>query len=273
MKSIGKFWLRVNQSLNGYPGQVLNTLGVGKYLEQLYTRIAGGWTTVEVHDQRLKLNLANPLHRTIAHGEHEPWITTYLERTLNRGDVFFDIGSHIGYFSLIASELVSDSGQVYAFEAHPGNYSLLKQNIELNNRTNIVPEQYAVSDIPDAVVELHIDQTRDGQHSYIEASTKDSEKLDIPTTSLDAYCNQTGCGHPDVIKIDVEGAELDVLAGAEETIKDSDSIKIICEAHEGNSEEVKRELASFGLEVEQLHVNPDWGLAYIVGMSPKSTHD
>ena len=70
-------------------------------------------------------------------GRWEPLITRYIRANLKRGDTFVDVGANIGYYDLIASRIVAQTGRVFAIEASPSIYSRLVRNLALNNCTNI----------------------------------------------------------------------------------------------------------------------------------------
>jgi FkbM family methyltransferase len=139
-----------------------------------------------------------------------------LSRT-NIIEVMFDIGAYIGIYSLIPYNNVN----VFAFEPHPFTFSLLSQNIEHNNRTNILPVNKALdknsgimffSDIPGSSINkiLH-------DHSI------DDNVIQIESINGDVFCNHNNL-HPDLLKIDTEGNELGVLTGFSLTLN---SVKLI----------------------------------------------
>ena len=83
--------------------------------------------------------------RLSTRGYYEPFITAFVKDMIKEGDIVIDIGAHIGYYTLLFSKLVGKTGKVFAFEAHPDNFTLLKQNVETNGYTNVVVENKAVS--------------------------------------------------------------------------------------------------------------------------------
>ena len=76
---------------------------------------------------------------------HEQFETEVFKKEIEKGDTVLDLGSHIGYYTLIAAELVGEKGKVFAFEPEPTNFVLLKKNIKINNYQNVIPVQKAVS--------------------------------------------------------------------------------------------------------------------------------
>jgi FkbM family methyltransferase len=127
------------------------------------------------------------------------------------GGVVYDIGAHVGYYSLLAASSVGSSGSVYAFEPLPRNIAFLEQHKQLNNMNSINIFQVAVSD---KFGEANFDiGTSNFQGALTEG--KDTDKLIVKTIKLDDFVSENGLKPPDVMKIDVEGAEEQVLIGAE----------------------------------------------------------
>jgi len=155
----------------------------------------------------------------LGYEEHEPLVSSIIIKSLREGDVFIDIGAYIGYYSLLAREVVGVSGKVIAFEPHPENYKKLVRNIHLNAYTNIVPENIAISDKRERLkLFLGINPST---HSIIERSPNNvssDEFFEVEAISLDEYLDGRNIV-PNVIKMDVEGAELKILSGMKKTIR------------------------------------------------------
>ncbi len=149
------------------------------------------------------------------HGVIEPDVTSWVIELVTPGTVFFDIGAHLGYHSLLAAAL---GGDVHAFEPTPSTCQMLKRNVTAGVT---VVEVGMWSD--DTVLEL---QDFGSKHSAVNTfETVKDETISAPTTSyripvttIDTYVRASGAT-PDVIKIDAEGAERAVLAGGVETIR------------------------------------------------------
>jgi FkbM family methyltransferase len=130
-----------------------------------------------------------------------------------------DVGAHVGFFTLIGAARVGDTGHVYTFEPVPANYSTLKRNIRQNNVRNVTLNRAAVTN-RSGEVKLGLDDER-----LVGKSTGDFTiggaygSLDAPAVSLDAYFAQVGESRRlRLVKMDVEGLEPQVLAGAEHTL-------------------------------------------------------
>ncbi len=151
--------------------------------------------------------------------ESEIRLAKFLINHLTDGDVFMDVGAHYGYFSLLASSIVGNSGKVYAFEASPTTYKVLKKN-ELNCK-NIKSFHLAVSDkntdlifyeFPNLYSEyntLHVNQfeKEDWFSAYKPRAIK------VRSVLLSEFLSKNKMDDPKIIKIDVEGAEFSVING------------------------------------------------------------
>jgi FkbM family methyltransferase len=153
-------------------------------------------------------------------GEHGYWLGSYemnkrlaFEREIKPGSVVYDIGANVGYFSLLAAVLSGENGKIYAFEPLPRNIEFLRKHIALNKGLNIQVIEAAVSSHSgEAFFEL-------GASSAMGHLTAEGG-LRVNMVSLDTLVSNGEIAPPDYMKIDVEGAEHDVLRGAEEIIND-----------------------------------------------------
>lgn len=134
-----------------------------------------------------------------------------------RHGVVFDIGANIGSFSIdIASILDIDT--VYAFEPCPATYERLKLNIRLNNLKNIHLCCMALSDKRGSFEFLVNEQSPATNRLCLDSMRDNHEVIQVISETLDAFCHENKIEVIDILKIDVEGAELYVLKGAEELL-------------------------------------------------------
>ncbi|MEQ9405256.1 MAG: FkbM family methyltransferase [Cyclobacteriaceae bacterium] len=146
-------------------------------------------------------------------GIYEQELYRSIKIYLKKGDVFYDLGAHWGYFSIMSSRIVGNRGMVYAFEPMPSNHDRLERNLNINNIENVQVMALAVSD-KEGFVEFS-----NSDDSYANTYKGDkSSSIKVKTQSLDNLINEE-IRPPNFIKIDVEGAELDVLKGAQNLIK------------------------------------------------------
>lgn len=182
-----------------------------------------------------------------------------LRRCLQPGAVFYDIGANLGFFSLVAAACVGPHGRVYAFEPVPANAATLRRNAALNGFANItVLERAASSTSGTARLQLVADLSwsmldRNWRHPQTRSV------IDVEAVSIDDLVAASDASPPDVVKLDVEGWELDVIAGMRATIA-RHKPTIICELH-GTASEFFALVRAAGYSAEVLGVatTPDDG--------------
>jgi FkbM family methyltransferase len=148
--------------------------------------------------------------------EHYEPELAYLERILSRGKTFIDVGAAFGIYTLVASKLVGRTGRVIALEPTALSFEVLRQNIALNNLTNVLAFPVAMS-LNRGRACLYLGPEPGSNSLGKDCSLKQATE-EICTESLDNMVLQTSVGRVDAIKIDVEGAEELVLRGAEKTL-------------------------------------------------------
>jgi FkbM family methyltransferase len=143
--------------------------------------------------------------------EEQLWVAEHL----GRSDTFYDIGANIGFFTLLAAKLVGPEGTVIAFEPLPSNVEQLQKNVALNNYTNVAVVAAAVS-AEETVGQFSLTDARDAGRLVEENS--DESNVRVPVTTVDATWRDGRLHPPSMIKIDVEGEEINVLRGCRETL-------------------------------------------------------
>jgi FkbM family methyltransferase len=183
-----------------------------------------------------------------------PYIRKILEDARN-DDVFYDIGANIGIYSCFLGHKCAN---VFAFEPSPIPFEYLIKNSKLNS--GIEGHQVVISD-EDGTVEFSVDKSDHfGRMSSMNSSDEDVEykSIEIESSRLDSFIDKEGLPKPDLVKIDVEGAELKVLKGLEQTMPAPRNI--YCEIHHhrledfsSTSDEIHDVLTTNGYNVEVLH--------------------
>lgn len=158
-------------------------------------------------------------------------LARFLIRTLQPQDVFVDVGAHFGYFSLLASRLVPE-GAVFSFEASGNNFDLLKRNV--GKTDNIRTVHNAVSDsnepvefyeLPVVYSEYNTTEPEQFQKEGWYLKIRPEKKMVVAVT-LDKFLTDNHL-RPAIIKIDVEGAELKVIRGGTEYLKNQAPLVIM----------------------------------------------
>lgn len=142
-------------------------------------------------------------------GFWEPMVTALFQHLVKKNHTVIDVGANIGYFSLLSSRLVGPQGRVLAFEPEVHNFSLLQQTITHNAISNIVPYPVALSN-HNGVGTLYLG-AYSGNHSML---NKTQRPIQVRCRTLDSVVAERAISAVDVLKLDVEGAEPQVLDGA-----------------------------------------------------------
>lgn len=167
---------------------------------------------VTVHGHRMKLDSQDSLGLSVWK-TYEPYETSLIEKRLKVGDVFLDLGANIGYYTLIAARKVGPTGHVYAFEPDPTNFSILKNNVEMNGYGNVTLINKAVDETT-RTAKLYLSATNKGDHR-LHPAAEARESIAIQTTTLDEAIR----GGVDFIKMDIQGHEGKALRGARRLLK------------------------------------------------------
>ena len=171
----------------------------------------------------IKFNSSNYNLQT-AMGIYELPLQKALSKYLKLEDIVYDIGANVGFFTVISAKLVGDSGHVYAFEPDPDNIKNLEHNIQLDSFSNITILEQAVARSTGTGELLLTGYS--GSRTLSTTAKSESQKyqscpkIPVKLVAIDDLVTQQMIPPPTVVKIDVEGAELDVLEGMSQTIKE-----------------------------------------------------
>ena len=161
---------------------------------------------------KMDLKLDRVVDRGIYVGSFEKETLLFFKNSIKPNMTIFDIGANVGLFSLTASAVLKNSGQIYAFEPAEEVYSDFQKNIALNNFQNIQLIQTGVSEKSG---EITFNICEDNAYNSINSKPmrKVIRKITIPTTTIDDFCKQEKIHQIDIIKVDTEGAEYFILKG------------------------------------------------------------
>lgn len=169
-------------------------------------------------------------------GLAETPVQRLLAQHLRRGDTFYDLGANVGFFTLIAARLVGPSGRVYAFEPAPETASFLRANVARNALPHVAVYENAVA-ATSGTAELLVAPGSLLSRLSAVAGPRETvaleqavERVEVETVSLDDLIAAESLRPPTLIKIDVEGAEIEALRGMDATITRYRPT-ILCELH------------------------------------------
>ncbi len=181
-----------------------------------------GQTAICTFDKGLKINaqLSEWIQQHIYFlGIWDKQGTRFIKNHLKKGNVFFDIGANIGYYSLIVSKQVGENGQIHAFEPVSGVFAQLQSNIELNGISNISANQNAVYE-KSGTLDLFVSSGENtGMSSIFHHDTESGVVEKVDAITIDDYVEKMKIDRIDLIKIDIEGAELFALKGMKNTLQ------------------------------------------------------
>jgi FkbM family methyltransferase len=194
---------------------------------------------------RLELDLSEPLQRDFLAGVYDYTELRIVRRLLRPGGDFVDVGAHIGMYSVAAACALAGRGRVLAIEPHPESRKRLEANLALNGCENVVVVGCAASAAEGPATLVLAQPGGDASWSTLEASRLDGgETVGVETTTVDREVERLGLA-PRVVKIDVEGHELSVLAGMQRTLA-RHRPAVLCEVGPATSAELSERLGDAG---------------------------
>lgn len=159
---------------------------------------------------------------------HEPSTTKLLKSMIGDSMIIVDIGANIGYYTLLFGHAVGPSGRVFAVEPEPRNYDLLRANVRESLLNNITLLNYAVGS-KDAVSKLFV-ANQSNVHTLVKGQKPESKYVKVQEKTLDSIVREVGASNVDLVRMDVEGYEVEILKGAAETLSRYKPI-VIMEVH------------------------------------------
>lgn len=173
-----------------------------------------------------------------------------LIKMVKKGKVFYDLGAHVGFFTLLAAELVGPSGRVVAFEPLPRNLNYLKKHLASNHIKNVTIIEAAAYDTSTVV-------TFSESQKHQNAKISSIGSIKIRTVAIDKMVEQGKIPPPDYMKINIEGSEVEALKGAELVFQRTRPIIFLSTHGAGIHYECYRYLELLGYKIENTNEKSD----------------
>jgi FkbM family methyltransferase len=200
------------------------------------------------YDFFLKINLNNPEHQQMYfYGEHdERYEIKHLRKIIKEGDICWDIGANIGFYTCLFASLVGEKGMVVSFEPSSKCMEFLKDNVSMNRFENVVMIKKAIGDSKeDKKLFYNSKDLAEGT-----ASLKHSDKKrEFEIVEVEAIDNLfAALPGPDFIKIDVEGYQMELFQGAKKFFRNHTPIVMIEVEHDSNAREISNYIRNLGYD-------------------------
>lgn len=199
---------------------------------------------------------------------HEPLSTKIISQLLRKGMICLDIGANIGYYVLLESKIVGDTGRVIAIEPSPQNYSCIQKNLQLQKSQNVNAFNFAAGDT-DGSIRFFVNERSNGCKVLLEGEklpNRPGTVIEVPIKRMDNFLNEKEIKKIDFVRMDVEGYEWNIFQGMINTIQKSKPI-VQLEVHKGRmGNKITNNFFEFfktnGYEVSSYH-NRDLDLPFI----------
>ncbi len=164
----------------------------------------------------------------LVHGTHESLSTSVMQKELAPGQVILDVGANIGYYAMLEAKTVGDKGHVYCMEPAPGNIDLLRRNVKVNGYKNI-EIFHAAAGAKTEMGTIYLSESHN-QHALIAENVSGLVgSMPVQVFALDDFLE--GKPYPSLIRMDVEGFELDIMRGLKKTLAKNKPLKVFVEIH------------------------------------------
>lgn len=162
--------------------------------------------------------------------QQESHVLEELKASLRPGEVFYDIGSNVGLYAVVAAKALGESGTVFAFEPMSEAFDHLQENVQLNALTNVKMFRKAVGEISEQRV-LHLGYGNADSSLVRPRGPMDGSSETVEVVNGDGFIQEQRLPLPNVVKVDVEGFEYAVLCGLGRTLADPACRMVFCEVH------------------------------------------
>jgi len=177
----------------------------------------GTFRIVKRNSVSYKLDLSDLIEWYIYFGFKEKSRINLLNQ-IHYGDIVFDIGANIGNVSFEAAKRCGVAGKVFAFEPDINNFTRLISNIELNQFKNIYPLNLGFGDKIASAKLYQVNENNSGMNRILDDNFNDNNFQEIKIRPLNVFVKENNINKLNIIKIDVEGFEMNVLIGAKQIL-------------------------------------------------------
>ncbi len=213
------------------PVKIYRVISIFPFLKKIANRFIkmGIPRFLKIEEGKLELDQSDvAVSGSLALGSFEETEVNIFREKLEAGMTVIDIGANIGYYTIIAGKRIGVNGKVLAFEPEENNFSLLSRNIALNKLTNVTALKIALTNKLGGEL-LYLDDNNKGHHSLSSKNPETEKKIKVRTNTLDGILENFGSPKVDIIKMDIEGAEVLVLEGMTKTIGKNPKLIIFTE--------------------------------------------
>lgn len=226
-------------SYSPWPGSTtvrrcIHRLGLGRFMQWLYTlvRCQGKIVKLKLNGVEGLFSARTPAELRCVEGSvlfDEREMLSAIQETLKPGDIFLDVGSNQGIFTIFGAKAVGPQGTVVACEPATSTFNRLQRNAEINQLDNVKLLKVALSDRRSMKKLLLDDPSGLGRTSHLSDAEGPSE--DVRTVDYDSLIEEEGFPIPRVVKMDIEGHEYAALKGMERALSNPACVALFCEIH------------------------------------------
>jgi len=258
---------RANVWFRPLGGKILTIPGAGRVLRRLLHDVLPKgkriWVQVSAGSaEGLWIKVDPYLEALYLTGCSEPEVEADIIKHLGPGDCFYDVGAHIGFYSLMAARLVGQKGRVVAFEPDPANVATLQENVSRNDfrQVEVIPgavwNHSGHATFQRSATESHAVSSRRGAVVRSNKAAPGPGRIKVETVSLDEIARNHR--PPTMIKIDVEGAEAEVLQGATNLLAQTAPVLHVEVHHQATATFLENQLRQNDYKIEWHERHPEF---------------
>jgi len=232
--------------------QIIEIQKFGKYAEVKIGRYKIVLDRSEFHDFQMLKTFESGLI-------YEPGVSSYIMKNLKLGETFMDIGANNGYYTVLAADLVGPNGKIISIEPNPNAFRRLMHNVRVNNLSNVVILNVALSD-HDGNAMLYLNkESEDGLASLI----KSDQVQSLGEVELKRFDHLFMDEKISIVKMDVEGSEINIIKGMENYLKSHKEVKIEMEWNPSYRNENDFDYLSRLFHINLIFSNKEFGFEII----------